>query len=176
MTKKKIKKKKVFIIILNISKMENDNYFNTGDAGASDTIPIQAGSCKKGSFVVLKGNPCKVIEITTSKTGKHGHAKANITGIDIFTGKKYQDISPTSHNMMQPIVAKKDYQLIQIEEDGFLSLMDEDGTIREDLCLDIPNDEIHVKIKEDFEANKELILTVLKCMQKEKVMSSKEMS
>ena len=36
----------------------------------------------------LKEKPCKIIEITTSKTGKHGHAKANITGIDIFTGKK----------------------------------------------------------------------------------------
>ena len=36
----------------------------------------------------LKEKPCKIIDITTSKTGKHGHAKANITGIDIFTGKK----------------------------------------------------------------------------------------
>ena len=38
--------------------------------------------------------------------GKHGHAKANITGIDIFTGKKVVDISPTSHNMTQPVVTK----------------------------------------------------------------------
>ena len=29
----------------------------------------------------------KIIEISVSKTGKHGHAKAAITGIDIFTGK-----------------------------------------------------------------------------------------
>mmetsp|Transcript_12683 Transcript_12683/g.30777 ORF Transcript_12683/g.30777 Transcript_12683/m.30777 type:complete len:157 (+) Transcript_12683:44-514(+) len=155
--------------------MENDTQFDNGDAGASDTIPIQAGSCKKGSFVVLKGNPCKIVEITTSKTGKHGHAKAKITGVDIFTGKKYMGLSPTSHNLMQPIVTKKDYELILIEDDGFLSLMDKDGSIREDLCLDIPGDEIHLKIKEDFECNKDLILTVLKCMQKEKVISSKEM-
>ena len=38
---------------------------------------------------MLKGFPCKVIEYITSKTGKHGHAKAKITGLDIFTGKKY---------------------------------------------------------------------------------------
>ena len=43
---------------------------------------------KKGGFVCIKGHPCKVIEITTSKTGKHGHAKANITAVDIFTNKK----------------------------------------------------------------------------------------
>ena len=52
----------------------------------------------------LKEKPCKIIDITTSKTGKHGHAKANITGIDIFTGKKVMDISPTSHTMYQPVV------------------------------------------------------------------------
>ena len=44
----------------------------------------------------------QITEITTSKTGKHGHAKANITGLDIFTGNKYQDMSPTSHTMWVP--------------------------------------------------------------------------
>eukprot|EP00501_MAST-03F_sp_TOSAG23-6_P000579 GSMAST32.ASY1.ANO1.600.1 assembled CDS len=67
--------------------------------GASLTYPIRAGEVKKGGHVLLKDHPCKVIEVTVSKTGKHGHAKAKITGIDIFTGHKYQDVSPTSHNM-----------------------------------------------------------------------------
>lgn len=156
--------------------MTEDLNFQNGDAGASETIPVSAGSCKKGSHVVLKGNPCKVTEVSTSKTGKHGHAKASITGIDIFTGKKYQDIAPTSHNLMQPVIVKKDYQLIQIEEDNFISLMDDDGTIREDLCLDPQGDEIHSKIREDFFANKELTVTVLKCMQKEKIIASKEIT
>mmetsp|Transcript_35478 Transcript_35478/g.85717 ORF Transcript_35478/g.85717 Transcript_35478/m.85717 type:complete len:158 (+) Transcript_35478:136-609(+) len=154
--------------------MEHEFDFNSGDAGASETIPIQAGSVKKGIHVVIKGNPCKVIEISTSKTGKHGHAKASITGIDIFTGKKYQDISPTSHNIMQPIVTRKNYQLLEIAEDGFLSLMDEEGQIREDLCFGNDNDTIYEKIKEDFFLNKNLNVTVLKSMQKEKIISYKE--
>jgi translation initiation factor 5A len=156
--------------------MEEDLTFHTADAGASDTIPISAGSCKKGTHVVLKGYPCKVVELSTSKTGKHGHAKANITGIDIFTGKKYQDMAPISHNLMQPVILKKDYHLIQIEEDNFVSLMDEDGSIRQDLSIDPQADEIHSKIKEDFFSNKELMVTVLKCMQKEKIVSSKEIA
>ncbi len=49
--------------------------------------------------ITLRCRTTQVIEITTSKTGKHGHAKANITGLDIFTGNKYQDMSPTSHTM-----------------------------------------------------------------------------
>jgi translation initiation factor 5A len=154
--------------------MNQDIDFNSGDAGASETIPVQAGSVKKGSHIVLKGCPCKVIEVSTSKTGKHGHAKASITGIDIFTGKKYQDISPTSHNMMQPVVGRKEYQLVEIAEDSFLTLMDDEGNIREDLSIDINNDDTHKKIKSDFDSNKNLMLTVLKCMQKEKIIASRE--
>ena len=147
--------------------------FESGNAGASDTIPIKAGSCKKGIHVMLKGNPCKIIEIATSKTGKHGHAKVNITGIDIFSGKKYQESSPTSHNLMQPIITKQDYQLIELDDDNFLTLMDENGAIREDLSLDPEDIESNNKLKEDFKKDKEIVVTIQKCIQKEKVIAYK---
>jgi translation initiation factor 5A len=156
--------------------LDDEFIFESGNAGASDTIPIKAGSCKKGIHVMLKGNPCKIIEIATSKTGKHGHAKVNITGIDIFSGKKYQESSPTSHNLMQPIITKQDYQLIELDEDNFLTLMDENGAIREDLCLDPEDLESNNKIKEDFKKDKEIVVTIQKCIQKEKVIAYKSVT
>ena len=40
-----------------------------------------AGSLKKGDLVMIKGHPCKVMSMSTAKTGKHGSAKAMVTGM-----------------------------------------------------------------------------------------------
>ena len=55
----------------------DDFDFTTAEAGASDTIPMEAGQIRKGGMIMIKGQPCKVSEVSTSKTGKHGHAKCN---------------------------------------------------------------------------------------------------
>ena len=76
---------------------EGEEKFEKTDSRTSDSYPIACGEIKKGSYMVFQGRPCKVVGYTTTKTGKHGHTKAAITGIDIFTGKIYEDSKPTSH-------------------------------------------------------------------------------
>ena len=71
--------------------MSDSEDFERVEANSSPFEHVAAGSIKKGGYCMLKGFPCKVIEFTTAKPGKHGSAKASIVGIDIFTNKKYED-------------------------------------------------------------------------------------
>jgi len=59
--------------------MEGEEDYQEASAGASATYPVQCSSLRKNGFVMIKQRPCKIMEMSTSKTGKHGHAKVNIT-------------------------------------------------------------------------------------------------
>ena len=56
---------------------------------------------------MIKGKPCKVLSISVSKTGKHGHAKCHFTAVDIFTGKKCEMLESSTHNCDQLLVESR---------------------------------------------------------------------
>jgi len=147
--------------------------FEKSDSGASKTFPMQCSALRKGGHVVIKGFPCKVMEMSTSKTGKHGHAKVHLVAVDIFTGKKYEDICPSTHNVDVPVVNREEFSLLDISEDGFASLLSMDGSRSKD-DLKIPADEIGEKIREDFAAGKNLCVTVMSALGQETIVASKE--
>ena len=78
---------------------------------------MMAGQIRKGMYMVIKGRPCEVTDISTSKMGKHGHAKCLIKATDIFTGKQLEDMVPASHNAEVPFVERREYQVLGIDED-----------------------------------------------------------
>nr|ACO14639.1 Eukaryotic translation initiation factor 5A [Caligus clemensi] len=144
--------------------------FAEGDAGASETFPMQCSSLRKNGFVMIKSRPCKIVEMSTSKTGKHGLAKVHLVALDIFTQKKYEDICPSTHNMDVPNVKRKDYQLLDID-DGYLSLMDDTGATRDDLR--VPTGEIGDEINSAIEEGRDILCTVLSACGEEAVIATK---
>jgi len=106
--------------------------FSASSDNAGKTFPMQCSSLRKGGFCVIKGRPVKIMEMSTSKTGKHGHAKVHMVGIDIFTTKKYEDICPSTHNMEVPVVTRKDYQVLGMN-DEFVELLEDNGGVKNDL-------------------------------------------
>lgn len=135
------------------------------------TFPMQCSALRKNGFVMLKSRPCKIVEMSTSKTGKHGHAKVHMVGIDIFNGKKLEDICPSTHNMDVPVVKREDFTLIDISGDGYLSMMNDNGDLRED--LKVPDGDLGNQIRTDFENGRELLCTVLKACGEECVIAVK---
>lgn len=123
--------------------MSDNEDFDQGDAGAADCTPTQAGSIKKGGYCMLKGFPCKVTQYSTAKPGKHGSAKATIVGIDIFTNKKYEDTAPTSATMYVPNVTKVEYEVLDIDEDGFVSYENQKGDMDSTISLPKEDEEIY---------------------------------
>ncbi|CAO3702748.1 unnamed protein product [Rhizopus stolonifer] len=150
---------------------DEEQTFETADAGASLTFPMQCSALRKNGHVVIKGRPCKIIDMSTSKTGKHGHAKVNLVATDIFTGKKYEDLSPSTHNMDVPNINRQEYSLINID-DGFLSLMTQDGNTKDDVKL--PEGDLGEQLEAEFEEGKELLVTVVTAMGEEHALTFKE--
>ena len=122
---------------------------------------------------MIKERPCKIVEMSTSKTGKHGHAKVHMVALDIFTGKKLEDICPSTHNMQVPNVTRKDYLFSHIDEE-FAALMDLD-TSEEKSDLKLPSDEDPVKkeIDEYLKKEESFVVTVLAAVGEEKIVGTK---
>ena len=67
---------------------------------------------KDGSYIVIDGEPCKVVEVEKSKPGKHGSAKVRLTGIAIFTGSKKTVIGTVDTHIEVPLIDKRAAQVI----------------------------------------------------------------
>ena len=140
------------------------------NAGSSLFYPAQASSVRKGGFILINGYPCKVVHISSAKTGKHGGAKMHFTAVDIFTNKKMECMEGSTANCEIPFVARTEYSLVDISDD-FLSLMEENGNIRQDIRT--PQN-LKKELMEKFNAGSNVYVTVTAAMGQEVAMEYRE--
>lgn len=112
---------------------------------------------------MLKGFPCKVSDTAVSKPGKHGAAKIHVTGVDIFTGKKVDDIFSTGGTAWAPVVTKLEYEVADIDEDGFVSLLDGRNELMTGYKLPVADDEREMLTKcwDEFHDNQQVFFTLI---------------
>ena len=72
---------------------------------------------------MIEGEPCKIMDITKSKPGKHGSAKARIVAIGVFDNQKRQFVKPVDCGAEVPIIDKRTGQLFAINPNS-VQIMD----------------------------------------------------
>jgi translation initiation factor 5A len=75
---------------------------------------MDLGSLKVGSYIVIDGEPCRIVSYDHSKPGKHGSAKARVAAISVFDGSKHTLVSPVSTSVEVPLIDKRNGQIISI--------------------------------------------------------------
>jgi translation initiation factor 5A len=76
--------------------------------------PMELGALRVGSYIIIDGEPCRVMSYTKSKPGKHGSAKARIVAIGVFDDAKRTLVKPVNAQIEVPIIEKKAGQVIAL--------------------------------------------------------------
>lgn len=72
---------------------------------------------------MIDGEPCRIVDLTKSKPGKHGSAKARVVAIGIFDGGKRSFVKPVDANVEVPMIDKRSGQVFSITSTG-VQIMD----------------------------------------------------
>ena len=99
--------------------------------------PGSVNELKRGSNIMVDGVACRVADITISKPGKHGHAKARIEAVGLIDDKKRVIIKPTDARIDVPVIEKGTAQILSISGNK-ANVMDLESY--ETFDLDIPTE------------------------------------
>jgi len=158
---------------------EEPQAFDSVDAGASFTTPEPAGRLNKGMHLMIRGQPCKITEVSRKAPGKHGHAKCHFVAKDIFSGSKMEQIIPAGHNADVPVVTKTEYMLMYpelVKPGDHVSLLDLNTChIRADLKLPL-TDGLAARIKAMAAEEQDVAVVVLAACGQEMITDAKVMT
>jgi len=123
--------------------------------------PVDVGDLKIGSYVIVEDVPCRIVELTKSKPGKHGAAKARVVTIGVFDGVKRSFVKPVDAKVDMPMIEKRTGQLIAILPNS-LQIMDMETY--EIFETSLQDDELRPRLTEGVEVEYWRILGQTKVM------------
>ena len=109
-----------------------------------DKKMVSVGSLKRGDTIIIDGHACKVTDTTTSRPGKHGHAKVNMMAVGLLDGKKRNLVMPGHDKVEAPIIEKKTAQVLGVSGNT-ANVMDSESF--ETFDLEIP-EELQADVEE----------------------------
>ncbi len=74
----------------------------------------ELGELREGSYIVIDGEPCRIVEISKAKTGKHGSAKAHVVAVSIISGTRKTLVAPVDTRVEVPIIDKRTGHVIAV--------------------------------------------------------------
>lgn len=110
---------------------------------------VSVGTLKKGDTIIIDDAPCKITDTATSRPGKHGHAKVNLTAVGILDGKKRQIVMPGHDRVEAPIIEKKSAQILSVNG-NMANVMDMETY--ETFDMEVPEE-----LKEEVKEGKEVL-------------------
>ena len=117
------------------------------------TTRTEIKKLQPGRYVTIDDEPCKVLGVTTSVSGKHGEAKARLEVVGLFDNKRRSIVKPADAEMDIPIIEKKTGQVIAISGNN-AQIMD----MADYEIFDIP---IPEELKEKIVQGKEILYWVV---------------
>ena len=99
-----------------------------------DTKIVGANQIQKGSFILMGGIACKVVDVEISKPGKHGHSKVRISAVGLVDDKKRIEVMPGHDNVEVPVIEKRNAQVLSVQGD-IANVMDSENYESYDLKI-----------------------------------------
>ena len=119
------------------------------------------GTLKAGSYIIIEDVPCRILDYTKSKPGKHGSAKARIVALGVFDKSKRTLVKPVNAQVEVPLIDKRSGQVIALLPTG-VQIMDLESY--EIFEAPLPDEEVKTKLDPGLEVEYWKILGRTKIM------------
>eukprot|EP00092_Neocalanus_flemingeri_P033964 GFUD01036931.1.p1 GENE.GFUD01036931.1~~GFUD01036931.1.p1 ORF type:complete len:156 (+),score=39.63 GFUD01036931.1:57-524(+) len=147
----------------------------------SETVEVEVKALHRGSFAFIRGQPCKVTEVTQKpKATSKGNDRIHLVGLNLQTGKKYEDTLLATLRIDEIVVKRSEYSLLDVDtHSDTVSVLMSSGETKEDLVLEKsenPNEKyspLSQELVDRFDAGEDLIVVVQSALGNETIIEIK---